>query len=130
MSSRFAQALRDGTVPCVGGCMGRCSDSAATRRALIEKAGGRFAHQHHDAEKENNVRQLYANLATADLVTCQTGCISHHAGRRAREHCKRHNKRGVFLDDAGMPTLARGPGMPPSPAACIHEPEASRAQSE
>lgn len=111
--------LRDRTVLCVGGRSG----SVANYRDLVENVGGRFAH--HDGGRENNARQLDASLAAADLVICQTGCISHHAYWRVKDHCKRHNKRCVFLDKPSMSTLARGLGMPPSPAACVQEPEAS-----
>lgn len=111
--------LRDRTVLCVGGRSG----SVATYRELVENVGGRFAH--HDGGRENNARQLDANLAAADLVICQTGCISHRAYWRVKDHCKRHNKRCVFLDKPSMSTLARGLGMPPSPTACNLEPEAS-----
>jgi hypothetical protein len=48
---------------------------------------------------------------------CRRGCISQHACWRVKDH----NKRRVVPDKTGISTLARGLGILPSPAACIHE---------
>ncbi len=37
-------------------------------------------------------------LAAADLVICQTGCVSHDAYWRVQEHCKRTGKQCVLVD--------------------------------
>ncbi|MET0963051.1 MAG: DUF2325 domain-containing protein [Noviherbaspirillum sp.] len=93
--------LHDRSVLCVGGRSG----SVATYRDLIEGVGGRFAH--HDGGREDNSRQLETTLAAADLVICQTGCISHQAYWRVKDHCKRHGKRCVFVDNPSISSLAR-----------------------
>jgi hypothetical protein len=74
-------------------------------RQLIECTGGRFLH--HDGGEENNPAQLEANLAAADLVICQTGCISHDAYWRVKDHCKRTGKRCVFVEKPSVSSLAR-----------------------
>ena len=104
--------LKDCSVLCVGGRSG----SIASYRDLVEGVGGRFAH--HDGGREDSARQLDATLAAADLVICQTGCISHHAYWRVKDHCKRHNKRCVFLDKPSISSLARGLGAAPAAALC------------
>lgn len=97
-----ALRLHDQSVLCVGGRSG----NVATYRALIERVGAQFAH--HDGGLEDNANQLDASLAAADLVICQTGCISHSAYWRVKDHCKRTGKRCVFIDNPSISSLARG----------------------
>ncbi|SFM03597.1 DUF2325 domain-containing protein [Rugamonas rubra] len=99
---RMPLRLRDQSVLCVGGRSG----NVATYRELIERGGAQFAH--HDGGLEDNANQLDASLAAADLVICQTGCISHSAYWRVKDHCKRTGKRCVFIDNPSISSLARG----------------------
>ncbi|MEC5161422.1 MULTISPECIES: DUF2325 domain-containing protein [unclassified Janthinobacterium] len=94
--------LVDRSVLCVGGRSG----NVATYRALIERVGAQFAH--HDGGLEDNANMLDSSLAAADLVICQTGCISHSAYWRVKDHCKRTGKRCVFIDNPSISSLARG----------------------
>lgn len=93
--------LRDKAVLCVGGR----TASVPTYRQLIEYTGGRFSH--HDGGEEDSASQLEASLAAADLVICQTGCISHGAYWRVKDHCKRTGKRCLFVDRPSASSLAR-----------------------
>jgi hypothetical protein len=83
---------KDKAVLCVGG---RTSNVPAYRQ-LIEHMGGRFMHV--EVLEEENVELLETSLASADLVICQTGCISHDAYWRVDEFCKRTGKRCVYVD--------------------------------
>jgi hypothetical protein len=94
--------LLDQSVLCVGGRSG----NVATYRALIERVGAQFAH--HDGGLEDNANLLDSSLAAADLVICQTGCISHSAYWRVKDYCKRTGKRCVFIDNPSISSLARG----------------------
>jgi hypothetical protein len=94
--------LNDRSVLCVGGRSG----NVATYRELIEREGAQFAH--HDGGLEDNANRLDASLAAADLVICQTGCISHSAYWRVKDYCKRTGKRCVFIDNPSISSLARG----------------------
>jgi hypothetical protein len=94
--------LVDQSVLCVGGRSG----SVATYRALIERVGAQFAH--HDGGLEDNTGMLESSMAAADLVICQTGCISHSAYWRVKDYCKRTGKRCVFIDNPSISSLARG----------------------
>ena len=94
-------ALEDQAVLCVGG---RAATVPVYRR-LVEARGARFLH--HDGGEEHAVTQLDATLAAADLVICQTGCISHDAYWRVKEHCKRHGKRCIFVDQPSRSGLVR-----------------------
>lgn len=93
--------LRDKAVLCVGGRPA----SVPSYRVLIEDTGGRFLH--HDGGEEHTAAQLDASLAAADLVICQTGCVSHGAYWRVKDHCKRTGKRCVFVDKPSSSSLAR-----------------------
>lgn len=96
--------LGERAVLCVGGRAG----VVPIYRQLIERTGGRFLH--HDGGEEDAVTKLDASLAAADLVICQTGCISHDAYWRVKEHCKRHGKRCVFVDKPSASGLQRALG--------------------
>ncbi len=87
-------------------CVGGRSGNVASYRDAVERVGARFAH--HDGGLEDNVSQLDANLAAADLVICQTGCISHSAYWRVKDHCKRMGKRCVFVENPSLASLERG----------------------
>jgi hypothetical protein len=93
--------LRDRAVLCVGGR----TASVPQYRQLIERTGGRFLH--HDGGEEHCVSRLDATLAAADLVICQTGCISHDAYWRVKDHCKRTGKRCVFVESPSKAGLKR-----------------------
>ncbi|WP_343732248.1 DUF2325 domain-containing protein [Duganella sp.] len=94
--------LSERSVLCVGGRNG----NVASYRELIEREGAQFAH--HDGGLEDNANRLEASLAAADLVICQTGCISHSAYWRVKDYCKRNGKRCVFIDNPSISSLARG----------------------
>lgn len=44
------------------------------------------------AEESADIADLEASVAAADLVICQTGCLSHGAYWRVQDHCKRTGK--------------------------------------
>lgn len=87
-------------------CVGGRSGSVPVYRNVIERVGAQFAH--HDGGLEDSAGQLDASLAAADLVICQTGCISHHAYWRVKDHCKRTGKRCIFVDNPSVSSLVHG----------------------
>ena len=93
--------LGDRAVLCVGGRPA----SVPLYRHIVERCGGRFLH--HDGGEQQHMQRLDATLSAADLVICQAGCISHDAYWRVKEHCKRHGKRCVFVDNPGSASLRR-----------------------
>jgi hypothetical protein len=74
-------------------------------RQLLEQEGARFLH--HDGGEEDNAARLDHTLAAADLVICQTGCISHDAYWRVKDHCKRTGKPCLFVDNPSRSSLQR-----------------------
>jgi hypothetical protein len=95
------ESLADRAVLCVGG---RPASLPAYRR-LVEGVGGRFLH--HDGGDEDKVTRLATTLDAADIVICQTGCISHDAYWRVKDHCKRTGKRCLFVDNPSSASLRR-----------------------
>jgi len=93
--------LDDKAVLCVGGRPA----SVPVYRQLIEGTGGHFLH--HDGGDEDNPARLDALVAAADLVICQTGCISHDAYWRVKDQCKRSGKRCVFVENPSGTGLKR-----------------------
>lgn len=102
VSTSPAPRLEDCTVLCVGGR----PSAVPVYRQLIENMGGRFLH--HDGGEEDNVLRLDNTLAAADLVICQTGCISHNAYWRVKSHCKRTGKECVYVDNPSAHSLFKG----------------------
>lgn len=124
--------LAERAVLCVGGRRA----SVPLYRRTIERSGARFLH--HDGGNENSPAQLEATLAAADLVICQTGCISHAAYWRVKHHCKRTGKQCVFVETPSRAALERaldevgrrmqGTGSEPAPpASTVEAPGAQRA---
>lgn len=50
---------------------------------------------------------LEEDLAAADLVICQTGCMSHGAYWRVQDHCKRTGKTCVLVDSSAALRIVR-----------------------
>jgi hypothetical protein len=94
--------LKGKAVLCVGGRSG----NVANYREVVERVGANFLH--HDGGLEDNYSILDANLSAADLVICQTGCISHNSYWKVKDFCKRTGKRCVFVENPGVSSLARG----------------------
>lgn len=84
--------LREKSVLCVG------QDESANiiAQQAIEKAGGRFLH--HDGKDDVDETALEASLTAADMVICQTACVSHDAYWRVQDHCKRTGKKCVLVE--------------------------------
>lgn len=86
-------------------CVGGRTASVPIYRQMIEHTGARFLH--HDGGTEDNSNLLDATLAAADLVICQSGCISHNAYWRVKDHCKRTGKQCVFIETPSRSALER-----------------------
>jgi len=97
---RWRQAAAEGGASAVGAPeQGRAlaatvssGGEAPERRA----SGNRALRSEEVGEAENSA--LDANLAAADLVICQTGCISHDEYWRVQDHCRRTGKPCILVD--------------------------------
>lgn len=87
-------------------CISKHRKGLDTYRALLEAAGAQL--DHHEGRDERQLPRLDAALCAADLVICQTGCLSHNAFWRVKEHCQLHGKRCVFVETPGSHGLAQG----------------------
>lgn len=86
-------------------CVGGRAAQLPGYRAVVESHGLELLH--HDGGEEDNLGQLPATLAAADLVICQVGCISHNAYWRVKDHCKRHGKPCVFVENSSRSAMER-----------------------
>ncbi len=86
-------------------CVGGRRASVPVYRALIERVGGRFLQ--HDGGDEDSAARLDATLLAADLVICQTGCLSHDAYWRVKSHCRRTGTRCLFVENPSATSLQR-----------------------
>jgi hypothetical protein len=77
-------------------CIGQDASGTTVAQQAIEHAGGRFLH--HAGEEGADAAMLEASLVAADLVICQTGCVSHDAYWRVQDHCRRTGKQCVLVD--------------------------------
>ncbi|MES2879913.1 MAG: DUF2325 domain-containing protein [Pseudomonadota bacterium] len=77
-------------------CIGQDQSSASMARQVVEMAGGHFLR--HEGDDGENGAALEASLVAADLVICQTGCVSHGAYWRVQDHCKRTGKQCVMVE--------------------------------
>lgn len=85
-------------------CVGRDDTIATLTQRAIEKAGGRFLR--HDGIDGG---ALETNLSDADLVICQTGCVSHGAYWRVKDHCMRTGKQCVLVEHPNALARVRAP---------------------
>lgn len=61
--------------------------------------GERMREREQEHEHAQAAPGLEESLEAADLVICQSGCVSHGAYWRVRDHCKRTGKTCVLVDD-------------------------------
>lgn len=77
---------------------GQAAGGVHVAQQAVEQAGGRFLHHAGSGEGADDVAALEAGLVAADLVICQTGCVSHDAYWRVHDHCQRTGKQCVLVD--------------------------------
>lgn len=86
-------------VVCVGGSAAQTHQYAD----VAESTGVNLVH--HDGGIDHKITRLDQCLSQADVVICQTGCISHNAYWRVKEHCKRTGTPCAFVGNASPNTL-------------------------
>lgn len=69
-----------------------------------------------DATSSDGFAIIEASLVAADLVICQTGCLSHGAYWRVQDHCKRTGKTCVLVERPAAVRIVRI-GTAPDPHA-------------
>jgi len=89
-------------------CVGGRPAGVPVYRKMVERAGARFLH--HDGGTEDRAARLDASLQAADGVICQSGCVSHDAYWRVKEHCRRAGKPCVFVSVPSHTAMARAIG--------------------
>ncbi|WP_312439503.1 DUF2325 domain-containing protein [Janthinobacterium sp.] len=100
LQSDLLAGVRKKAVLYVGRAVAQPAGQAGANVAqqAIEEAGGRFLHHAGGNDGVDDVAALEASLVAADLVICQTGCVSHDAYWRVHDHCQRTGKQCVLVD--------------------------------
>ena len=116
---RAAVIVRDTALSMVRGersvlCVGQPDATSGLTRRLVKIAGGRFLH--HQADDG----ALEAGLREADMVICQTGCLSHDAYWRVQDHCRRTGKPCVMVGIGGTGPESAEAVEGPDPADRAH----------
>ncbi|MFP3874263.1 MAG: DUF2325 domain-containing protein [Thiohalophilus sp.] len=96
------------TIDLCGRCIlyvGGRSRQCANFRSLVERHNGRFIH--HDGGLDDGKLRLQSILSQADTVLCPLDCVSHDAAQRVKYHCKRFDKRLVFLRQSSLAAFNR-----------------------
>ncbi|MGJ7614955.1 MULTISPECIES: DUF2325 domain-containing protein [unclassified Variovorax] len=88
-------------------CVGQEDEAPSLARQLVEIAGGRYLH--HNGGDNADDPALEASLRAADLVICQTGCVSHGAYWRVQDHCRRTGKPCVLVGEPQPMRFVRHP---------------------
>ncbi len=78
---------------------------AATRAAPPPTAAD--VNTNADTATDTSALELEASLGAADLVICQTGCISHGDYWRVQDHCRRTGKACVLVERPGRLRIVR-----------------------
>lgn len=113
-------------------CVGGRPSCVPLYRTAVERAGARFLH--HDGDDADKASRLEEVIRAADLVICQTGCISHGAYWQVKDQCKRTGKPCLFVDTPSRTALERAlseaatklmpaPAAQPAVKAAAGEPE-------
>ncbi|MBB4841741.1 hypothetical protein HNP55_000236 [Paucibacter oligotrophus] len=90
-------------------CIGREESRELAAQSVVEWVGGSFARfKRFDAQATRaDEPGLDAYLQQADLVICQTGCLSHGDYWRVQDHCRRTGKPCILLDRSDAPLAAQ-----------------------
>lgn len=82
-------------------------EQQAAMGALPSAERGQPADQAEDGGQVEDLAGLEASLVAADLVICQTGCLSHGAYWRVQDHCKRTGKACVLVEQPDAVRIVR-----------------------
>jgi len=137
LAQRLQTLLRGTSASSLAGAWPAASQGAVPETGTSTRPPGQPLHPTGDAhaggsdatDDVEDPSDLEERLVEADLVICQTGCLSHQAYWRVQDHCRRHNKPCVLVaqpdalriirihqrDDgarAGASAADDGPGVP------------------
>lgn len=94
-------------------CLARDASGALLAQCVVGDAAPDHPERLAPGEAE---ARLEASLVAADLVICQTGCLSHGAYWRVQDHCRRTGKPCVLVDQPPQALRFMPGARQPSPA--------------
>lgn len=97
-------------------CIGADDEAVVLARQLVGATGGRLLQRTPEALEQDDPDAFEASLREADLVICQTGCVSHGGWWRVQDHCRRTGTPCVMVGTtAAQPVQWRGRRTEPAP---------------
>ena len=105
LAQRLQTLLRGTSASSLAGAWPAASQGAVPKTGTSTRPPGQPLHPTGDAraggsdatDDVEDPSDLEERLVEADLVICQTGCLSHQAYWRVQDHCRRHNKPCVLV---------------------------------
>jgi len=105
LAQRLQTLLRGTSASSSAGAWPAASQGAVPETGTSTRPPGQPLHPTGDAraggsdatDDVEDPSDLEERLVEADLVICQTGCLSHQAYWRVQDHCRRHNKPCVLV---------------------------------
>ncbi|MGR4871418.1 DUF2325 domain-containing protein [Variovorax sp. LARHSF232] len=104
-----------------GRVQSRCSDQMRAQAREIERLHAQVmrlrahvivcATERAWANEDSDPQALAQSLRAADLVICQTGCLSHGAYWRVQDHCRRTGKTCVLVEQPEALRIVRIHGI-------------------
>ena len=85
----------------------KASEEQTAMGVLLSAERGQLGNQAGIDGQIEDLANLEASLVAADLVICQTGCLSHGAYWRVQDHCKRTGKACVLVDQPDAVRIVR-----------------------
>lgn len=79
-------------------CLAPGASGALVAERMVQTGAGLSAHGGEATDLPADAAAFEASLVAADLVICQTGCVTHDDYWRVQDHCKRTGKPCVLVD--------------------------------
>jgi hypothetical protein len=95
LSKRLQELMREKLLPVYAPAI---SSAARDGPEKVESA---------ESEESGELSGLEASIVAADLVICQTGCLSHGAYWRVQDHCKRTGKTCMLVAQPASVRIVR-----------------------
>ena len=95
LSKRLQELMREKLLPVYAPAI---SSAARDGPEKVESA---------ESEESGELSGLEASIVAADLVICQTGCLSHGAYWRVQDHCKRTGKTCMLVEQPASVRIMR-----------------------
>lgn len=109
LSQRLQELMREKFMPILSAPANAQARSVADVAEVADVANANTAVkvQEQTPTESSEISALEASIVAADLVICQTGCLSHGAYWRVQDHCKRTGKTCMLVEQPASVRIVR-----------------------